>query len=326
MSLQNIKAEAGRWAVRPKAGLPTIGLVNLMPDAAFAATEAQFHGLLTAASGEPGLHLELFTLPELTRKGAVLADARRRYRSAHDLSGGWLDGIIVTGTEPKQADLRSEAYWPGLARIVDWAAGNTRSAVFSCLAAHAAVLHLDGISRRKMSRKLTGLMVCNKTAPHWATDGLPDQWLTPHSRWNDLSESELARHGYQLTSHAQGAGADQFVKSVGSQFVFMQGHPEYAGDALLKEYRRDVRRFLAGETESYPQVPLNLFDAPLAAEFEVVAASARHTRDPELLKTVSHLLSAAPNTASWRGQAVQFYRNWLGVLGAKTRAELVMGL
>ena len=232
-----------------------------------------------------------------------------------------LDGLIVTGTEPKHADLTQEVYWPGLAKIIDWAAANTRSTVFSCLAAHAAVLHLDGVKRRKMPRKLTGLMVCNKTRPHWATDGLADEWLTPHSRWNDVAESDLSARGYQLLTHAQGAGADLFVKAAGSQFVFMQGHPEYAGDALLKEYRRDARRFLTGEADAYPHLPFNLFEPALAAELEAVATSLREMHSPEALKVVTRLLAGAPNTAPWRVQAVQFYRNWLGMLTGATAAK-----
>ncbi len=37
------------------------------------------------------------------------------------------DGVIITGTEPKQADLRQEPYWNALAEVMDWAETNTSS-------------------------------------------------------------------------------------------------------------------------------------------------------------------------------------------------------
>ena len=46
---------------------------------------------------------------------------------------------------------------------------------------------------------------------------------------------------------------DLFVKKKEkSLFVHFQGHPEYGAQTLLKEYRRDIKRFLRGERETYP--------------------------------------------------------------------------
>jgi hypothetical protein len=62
---------------------------------------------------------------------------------------------IVTGAEPRAARLTDEPYWTALTQVMDWARENTISSVYSCLAVHAAVLHMDGVERHK----LLGVMV-----------------------------------------------------------------------------------------------------------------------------------------------------------------------
>ena len=67
-----------------------------------------------------------------------------------------LDGLIVTGTEPRAPLLQEEPYWPTLTKVVDWAEEHTVSTIWSCLAAHAAVLHLDSVQRRPLRKKHQG--------------------------------------------------------------------------------------------------------------------------------------------------------------------------
>ncbi len=45
--------------------------------------------------------------------------------------------MIITGTEPRQPELREEPYWGSLTDLFSWAEENTSSAILSCLAAHA---------------------------------------------------------------------------------------------------------------------------------------------------------------------------------------------
>ncbi len=80
--------------------------------------------------------------------GASICGATARSRRAAGTAD--LDGLIVTGTEPRAPSLSRRAV---LGLALDAArrlgARTTRvSTVWSCLAAHAAVLHLDGIGRR----------------------------------------------------------------------------------------------------------------------------------------------------------------------------------
>ena len=74
--------------------------------------------------------------------------------------------------------------------------------------------------------------------------GMILRWSVPHSRYNELPEEALISRGYRVLSRSSQTGADLFVGNRDSLDVFFQGHPEYEPDTLLREYRRDVGRFL----------------------------------------------------------------------------------
>ena len=142
----------------------TIGLVNNMPDAALEATERQFTDLIRVAAPKAVVLLKLFAIPELPRGEARAPHVAERYRDIAELWDTPLDGLIVTGTEPRAGNLRDEPYWDTLTKVVDWARDHTSSAIWSCLAAHAAVLHLDGVERRAFKQKRCGVFDCRLTA------------------------------------------------------------------------------------------------------------------------------------------------------------------
>jgi len=239
-----------------------IGLVNNMPDAALKSTERQFRELLADAGGRRPPRVRVFSLPGLARSATGQQYVDENYDDISELWDAELDGLIVTGTEPKAADLVNEPYWSALTEIVDWAAGNVTASLWSCLGAHAAVRHLDGIKRRPRKAKLSGVYECIKTADHPLVGADPACWRTPRSRHNELAETELVAHGYQILSRADEAGPDIFIKRAKSLFVFLQGHPEYDSGALMREYRCDIGRYLAGERDNYPDMPCGYFDAP----------------------------------------------------------------
>ncbi len=182
-----------------------IGLVNNMPDAALQATERQFRALLEAAGGEQPMRLRLFHLPEIARSEVGRRHmARNGYGVLDDLPSEGLDALIVTGAEPLTARLQDEAYWNSMCELVDWAERRTRSTVWSCLAAHAAVLRLDGIERRRLAAKCSGVFAFARMVEHPLTDGMGEAVLTPHSRTNGLSADALSNAGYGfLTASAE---------------------------------------------------------------------------------------------------------------------------
>ena len=290
-----------------------IGLVNNMPDAALQTTERQFRELLFASSHN-FVRLRFFSLPELPRTEAGRSHISQRYEDISELWTSRPDGLIVTGTEPRAPTLTDEPYWPTFAKLVDWADDHAISTVWSCLAAHAAVLHMDGISRYAFREKLSGVFDCMKVTDHEIVDGAPTRWRVPHSRYNDLSEDALASSGYRILSRLPGTGADIFVKQRKTLFLFVQGHMEYDPGALLREYRRDVRRFFTGEKDGYPEMPRGYFDENAKAAFAAFRRLALANRGIDLLSSFPAAIAEQQLTHPWLGPAVRIYANWLSCL------------
>ncbi len=218
-------------------GVIDVGLINNMPDAALQATERQFFSVLEAAAGDTLVRVRLYSLPDVPRTEFGQHQVANRYWPVDDLWGSRLDGLIVTGREPQAADLRDEPYWTTLTRVIDWAEDHTVSSIWSCLVAHAALLHIDDIDRNPLGEKRFGLYECTKVQGHRIMDGLPASVALPHSRWNDIHESSLTTRGYDILTRSPG-GPDIFVKRRKSLFLFFQCHPEYDAHALMLEYRR----------------------------------------------------------------------------------------
>jgi homoserine O-succinyltransferase/O-acetyltransferase len=294
-----------------------IGIINNMPDATLAATERQFKDLIGhGADGRP-IRVRFFAIPGIARGESATRHIAQTYDDIKTLTDEKLDGLIITGCEPKAASLDEEPYWAGLTRVIDWAADNTRSTLFSCLAAHAAVLHLDGINRVPVGRKYSGIFDCAILAEDALVQGLGPDLRVPHSRFNDLDAAELSAHGYRILSASPRVGVDVFVKRRGSLFVFLQGHPEYDAESLLREYRRDVTRYLRGERTSFPEFPEDYF-APLVEKHlaafaeRVTAGRARHPH-----RELASLLDDVLPAKTWRASAIGLYRNWMAQLAMR---------
>src|SRR5579863_349993 len=298
-----------------------IGLVNNMPSAALETTERQFRALLGAAADGLVVRLTLLALPDVPR-----TDAGRRhvstYSDINDLWDSHLDGLIVTGTQPRTPSLKEEPYWGGLTRLMEWAEHHTHSSVWSCLAAHAAVLHIDGLVRRPLSDKRFGVFECARVSDHPLTTDVPARLHMPHSRWNEASEDALTACGYGVLTKSKDAGADAFVKQRKSLFVFFQGHPEYDSDTLLREYRRDIRRFLRGERDAYPSMPRGYFDRKTVDQLDALRKRASTDRREELLEELPTESLASTVRNSWSSEAVCIYRNWLQYLCAQKARSL----
>jgi homoserine O-succinyltransferase len=299
-----------------------IGLINNMPDAAIEATERQFRGLLDASADGIVVRLTLYALPDVPRADAGRRHVASFYSDIGDLWDSHLDGLIVTGTEPRAPNLMDEPYWGSLTRVLDWAEHHTHSTVCSCLAAHAAVLHIDGIGRRPLSEKRFGVFEFERVSEHPLTAPVASRLQMPHSRWNDLPEDALLACGYRVLTRSKDADVDAFVKQRKSLFVFFQGHPEYETDTLLREYRRDISRFLLRERETYPPIPQGYFDEQTVGALIALRARALSDRHEELLADFQDALVAGHLTNTWRPAAASIYRNWLLYMCAQKARRL----
>ena len=77
------------------------------------------------------VRIRLFALPGVPR-----GDSARRYIAGNyaDIAELWnqrVDGLIVTGTEPRHQKLSAEPYWASFTKLVDWAERTTTATVWS---------------------------------------------------------------------------------------------------------------------------------------------------------------------------------------------------
>lgn len=321
-----------------------IGIVNAMPDAALRRTEEQFIALLSraalvspcmdGASGDsatetepapdeivgflvprpdppPGVQFQLYSLPGVAR-GIVgtthLTGAG--YRPIEHLWHQPPDVLVLTGTEPRAADLRAEPYWDALTALIDWAEDQAIPTLFSCLSAHAAVLHLDAIARQPLACKCFGVFEQTISPDHPLGRGVTTRLWLPHSRWNALPETALRTAGYHLLSHSAQGGVGFFTRARDALWLFSQGHPEYDGANLLREYRRDIGRFLNGERNDYPPLPVGYFGAEQIRRLLAFQqwATARGAADA---LAAFPTVPPSPVWDTWRAAAVRIVRNWL---------------
>ncbi|HEV7138326.1 MAG TPA: homoserine O-succinyltransferase [Steroidobacteraceae bacterium] len=296
---------------RPRDGALVIALLNNMPDAALEATEAQFGSLLAAAAGSLPVRLRHAWLPEVPRGPQALERLAHRYFSVEALLADPPDGLIVTGMEPRAASLEEEPYWDRMVQVLGWAQTHTASSIWSCLAAHAATQSLRGVRRQRLPEKCFGVFEHRTCGEHMLLRGVGPALPTPHSRWNELPVEKLQAAGFEILSLSAETGADLFVCPGRSLLVCFQGHPEYDELALLKEYRRDVGRYLRAEAAAWPTLPQGYFRAPGVAALAKYRAGAEKARAPAHLGAFPMAELAAQVCASWRPAGVAIYRNWL---------------
>ncbi len=290
----------------------TIGLVNNMPDAALKSTERQFKGLLRAASEAIIVDLRYFSLPSVKRSRAAQSRIDRLYTSVSELGRLKLDGLIVTGAEPHATSIADEPYWQEFVTLVHWANANTRSTIWSCLAAHAAILHLDGIKRQRLNEKCSGVFECTSVADDWLTRGLQSPFKVSHSRLNEVRSQDLEANGYKILTKSRDVGVDVFAKEFRSHFIFFQGHPEYDPSSLRREYQRDVSRFLTGERDAYPITPSGYFDDETVFGLTNFERRARIERSASLIEGLPPLIVQPSVQASASAKVI--FRNWLRYL------------
>jgi homoserine O-succinyltransferase len=304
---------AGRGAgPAPPRRVLRVGFVNSMPDGAFEETERQFEGLLRAASAGQTISFERFALPGIVRSPGVQALISAGYKTVENLYANPPDAVIVTGAEPKQPELTEELFWPAMERLLRWLSEAVPSALVSCLSAHAALWAFQRAPRRMLLDKCSGVFGQVVDGAHPLMAGVGET-VWPHSRFNDVPTADLAESGYEILSESRDGGWTVALSEQGRcQLLLLQGHPEYGPYTLLREYRRDVRRYLGGAQGSYPRIPNGLLDregTEVLTEFEMKLAF--KGRDPALMQDFPFDLAARHVTARWDAASGALIGNWL---------------
>ncbi len=295
----------------PRGRAVVIGLLNNSPDTGFRATERQFARALRDASAGLNLTMQCYALPEIHADPVACHAHGHVHLPAQMLRSMPPDGLIISGAEPKCDDMRKEAYWQSLTQVLGWARLRKIPVLLSCLAAHAAVLHASGITRRRLPRKCTGIFQVTARMQHKLLPGAGEVLYTPHSRWNELPEDALLDAGYRILTHAGDAGVDMFLGPDGDDTVFLNGHPEYESTTLMKEYRRDVARFVRDEMAAHPDLPRVAMSAHLRACFDTARALAEAGQGAEALAMFPAADDPSDTVPAWRGLAASVFGGWL---------------
>lgn len=292
-----------------------VGFLNLMPDAAFEATERQFLRLVGSCNRIVQFYVHPFTLDGIDRGETIGAHIQTHYQSFEEVSQDGLDALIVTGANVPDARFENLSFWPSLKKVFDFAQENVTSTLCACLATHAALAHFHGLSRLRMPRKRWGVFSHRPTEqPHPLVRGVNTRFDVPHSRFNNISAEAMRGCGVHPLASSDLAGVHLAVSPDLLRFVYFQGHPEYDRASLLKEYKREVRAFLTETRSDYPPLPERYFSQEgrlIAQDFEALVA---RSKTPELMEQFPEieLLKTVDNT--WGDSARQVFNNWLGAV------------
>lgn len=291
-----------------------IGLLNMMPDAALAATERQFFRLVGGSNQIAQFYMHPFSLDTLPRGEDAAKHINDYYETFDGIKRDGLDALIITGANVTQPDLALEPFWEPLIEVIDWAHENVTSVLCSCLATHAVMQFRHGQKRRRLPRKQWGVyrhQVLDRLHPLVAD--VNTQFDVPHSRFNEVAKDQFTQADLQVLVESREAGVHLAVSEDLFRVVYFQGHPEYDIVSLLKEYKREINRFVAGEREDYPPFPENYFGLKTQALLDEYREKLLHARSngKALAEFPEKLISSWLHN-TWHDTAEAVLNNWLG--------------
>jgi homoserine O-succinyltransferase len=288
----------------------------MMPDAALLVTEQQYMRLVGACNRITQIYVYPFSVPGLARSERARAHIDAYYADFESLQANGLDALIISGANVTNPSLDLEPFWEPLGEVITWASEHVTSILCSCLATHALVKHLYHLDREPFDQKLWGVYRHRVVDRHHPlTQDVNTVFDAPHSRWNDIPRRSWDSAGLRVLAEGEQAGVHLATSPDGFRIVYFQGHPEYDRISLLKEYKREVHRFLDGELEAPPPYPEQYLtpDADHLAQAylrDALAARAHGEADPEFPEGEFdvHL----DNTWGDTGRAL--FNNWLGLV------------
>jgi homoserine O-succinyltransferase len=300
-----------------------VGLLNMMPDAALAATERQFLRLIGESNQIAQFYMHPFTLRELDRGPDARRHIEEYYESFDAIKAQGLDALIITGANVQGTELSDQPFWEPLIEVIDWAHDNVTSTLCSCLTTHAVMQFRYAQKRRRLPAKQWGVYshrVVDRRHP--LVTGVNTRFDVPHSRFNQVDREQFEAAGCRVLAESAEAGVHLAVSPDLFRLVFFQGHPEYDVISLLKEYKREATLFALGKREDYPPLVENYFSAQAAAILEehrerVIAARENGSDIPEFPES----LIAAYLDNTWHDTAEAVVNNWIGNVYQLTHHE-----
>ena len=299
-----------------------VGLLNMMPDAAFQVTEQQFMRLVGGSNQIAQFYVHCFTVEGLPRSEATQAYIAQNYEDIASIHADGLDALIITGANVANPRLDHEPFYQPLTEVIGWASKNVTSVLCSCLSTHALMKFLHRIDRRPLPRKQWGVYSHRVVAPqHPLLRGINTRFDVPHSRYNAITREQFQEAGLSILIESAEAGVHAAVSDDQFRRVYFQGHPEYDANSLLKEYKREVLRYFNGERD-LPAFPEHyIFDGAAAVITRYLEgahrAHAAHAHLPEFPE--AEVVPFLDNT--WADTARAIFDNWLGLVYQLTNLD-----
>jgi homoserine O-succinyltransferase len=191
------------------------------------------------------------------------------------------------------------------------------------LATHAILKYHYGIERQPMPEKRWGVYSHRVRKPgHPLLRDINTRFDVPHSRFNNISREQLEAAGLDVLVESEEGGMHMAVSPDGFRFVYFQGHPEYDANSLLKEYKREVLRYLTGELDQPPAYPEHYFSPEIQAVARKFLQSAEKAAEsgvpvPDMFE--ADTASLLDNT--WGDTAKAMFNNWLGLVYQVTNLD-----
>lgn len=286
-----------------------IGFLNMMPDAALKATERQFIRLVGACNRIVQFYVYPFSLPAIHRSPETRAYIDEHYSAFDELREAGLDALIITGANVASPALDREPFWEPLAEVAHWAEENVTSTLCSCLATHALLRLHHGIDRRPLPSKRWGVYSHKvDTRDHPLLREVNTRFDAPHSRHNDISRQQLEAAGLTVLAESEDGGVHLATSPDQLRKIYFQGHPEYDASSLWKEYKREVKRYIAGERDR-PPLPENY----LHGDTRALALELPDAHDEKRMQQIeAAVVPRIDNT--WGDTAKAIFNNWLGLV------------
>lgn len=291
-----------------------VGLLNMMPDTALAATERQFFRLIAACNQIVQVHMHPFTIDGLPRSKQAQTYIDEYYEPFEKIKQDGLDALIISGANVIHDRLPEESFWQPLTEVFDWAEQHVTSTMCSCLATHAMIEYRYHITRTHLGFKRWGVFshrVVDKHHP-LVTD-INTRFDVPHSRYNEIYQQDIEAAGLKVLVASELAGVHLAVSPDLFKTVLFQAHSEYDAISLMKEYKREVQRYQNGDRDDYPPYPEHYFNdnaEQLLSVYQQAAIKAKQTGQTAPDFPEAEVIPLLDNT--WRDTAKALFNNWLG--------------
>ncbi|MCK5431747.1 MAG: homoserine O-succinyltransferase, partial [Gammaproteobacteria bacterium] len=157
---------------------------------------------------------------------------------------------------------------------------------------------------------------------HPLVSGVNTRFDVPHSRFNEIHKDQFKAANLKILAESEEAGVHLAASEDGFRIVFFQGHPEYDAISLLKEYKREIGRYINSEINDYPPIPENYFSLRSRAildEYSEKIIRARNNNENPPGFPEDLIVPMLDNT--WHDSAEAVINNWIGKVYQLTHIE-----